>query len=178
MARRLLFVRAVNVGGCKLPMREFQELLTELGAKNVKTYIASGNAIVDIDGDPDQFDRAVENEMEKRFGWFREVISRSPQEVRRALDAYPFEVAVPKYAYVTFLAGEPEDENLASARSIDTGKDRWSIAGRDMYVQYNEGAGKANPGIEKASRRLKVPGTARNLNTVQKVLELAGTDKD
>ncbi|MBX3071661.1 MAG: DUF1697 domain-containing protein [Thermomicrobiales bacterium] len=174
MSTRLLFVRAVNVGGCKLPMQEFRELLNELGAGRVQTYIASGNAVVDIDGDADAFDRAVEREMEQRFGWFREVMSRTPDEVRQALDAYPFDVVEPKYSYVVFLAEAPAEENIRIAREIDTGDDQWSVLGREIHLQYAGGAGKANPGIDKSLRRLRVPGTARNLNTVRKMLEMAG----
>ncbi len=60
MTTRILLVRAVNVGGAKLPMAEFRELLAELGAKHARTYIQSGNAVVELSGDPVAFDRAVE----------------------------------------------------------------------------------------------------------------------
>ena len=175
MTTRLLFVRAVNVGGAKLPMAEFRELLSELGGTNAQTYIASGNAIVNVSGDADAFDRAVEQALQERFGWFREVISRSPAEVNSALERYPFEVVEPKYAYVVFLTREPDDALVSEAQAIDTGDDRWKISGRDVHVRYASGAGKASPGIDKALRRLKVPGTARNLNTVRKMIELAGS---
>ncbi len=154
-------------------MEEFRALLTGLGAENVQTYIASGNAIVDLDGDPDVFDRAVESAMEEQFGWFREVMSRAPNEVETALEAYPFAVVAPKFSYIVFLSGKPESAHLDAAQAIDTGDDRWSIAGRDIHLQYANGTANASPGVEKALRRLKVPGTARNLNTVQKVLEMA-----
>lgn len=174
---RILFVRAVNVGGVALPMQEFRTLLAELGGVDVRTYIASGNAVVRVPGDPDVFDRAVEREMTNRFGWFREVISRTPEEVEEALTAYPFEVPETKYAYVTFLAGTPETAGFNAALAIDTGDDVWQLEGRDLYIRYAHGAGKADPGIAKVMRRLGVPGTARNLNTVRNVLDLAKTSR-
>lgn len=175
MMRRILLVRAVNVGGAKLPMAEFRELLGELGGSAVRTYIASGNAIVDVPGDAEAFDRKVERALQERYGWFREVTSRTPAEVEEALAAHPFEMFETKFSYIMFLTEEPTTEAIAAAREVDTGDDLWDIVGREVHLRYTNGAGKANPGIDKALRRLKSPGTARNVNTVRTLIELATT---
>ena len=103
MTLRILLVRAVNVGGAKLPMAEFRELLTGLGGEQVRTYIASGNAVLDVPGDPAAFDRAVESALRDRYGYVREVISRTPDELDAALQAHPIEVIEPKFYYVAPL---------------------------------------------------------------------------
>ena len=77
MAKRVVLLRAVNVGGAKLPMARLREIAENLGASNVSTYIASGNLLCDV-AEPDGFDRALEQAIEDEFGFFREVISRSP----------------------------------------------------------------------------------------------------
>lgn len=83
MTKRILLVRAVNVGGAKLPMAEFREMLAGLGGAHVRTYIQSGNAVLDIPGDPAAFDRAVEGALTDRYGYVREVISRSRRNWNR-----------------------------------------------------------------------------------------------
>ena len=40
-------LRAVNVGGTKLPMADLRALLEGLGLTNVRTYLQSGNAVFD-----------------------------------------------------------------------------------------------------------------------------------
>ena len=107
MSTRMLLVRAVNVGGAKLPMAEFREMLTELGAENVRTYIQSGNAVVELSGDPAAFDRTVEKALTERYGYVREMISRSPAELKEALEQHPFQVAEPKYSYIVPLTATP-----------------------------------------------------------------------
>ncbi len=107
MATRIVLLRAVNVGGATLPMADLRAIATDLGATDVRTYIASGNLVADVPGDPAMFDRALEQAVEQRFGFFREAISRTPAQVRSALDAHPFEVIEAKYSYVTFLTDEP-----------------------------------------------------------------------
>ena len=46
MKTYIALLRGINVGGHnKLPMRELVQLLEEIGLKNIKTYIKSGNVV-------------------------------------------------------------------------------------------------------------------------------------
>lgn len=172
MSLRIHLLRAVNVGGAKLPMAALRDLATELGATEVSTYIASGNLLC-VPPD-DGFDRALETAIEQRFGYFREVISRSPAAVQAALDAHPFEVVEPKFSYITFLLHEPTAGALEKARTFATGEDRWEVIGREMHIRYTDGAGRPQMKDASIGRAVGVPGTARNLNTVRTLLERAG----
>lgn len=174
MAQRILFVRAVNVGGASLPMAEFRDLLAGLGANGVRTYIASGNAIVEIEGDPDAFDRRVEKAIQERYGYFREVMSRTAGEVRAALDAHPFEVIDDRFSYVSFLLAEPTSEAIEAAAGVRAGDDLWQVVGRELHLRYANGAGQATLSQEALTTQLGVPATARNLRTVRTLIELAG----
>lgn len=173
MAQRILFVRAVNVGGAALPMAQFRELLEGLGATAVRTYIASGNAVVDIDGDPAEFDRRVEEAITDRFGYRREVMSRTADELRAALAGHPFDVLDERYSYISFLLAEPAPSAVAAAADVPTGDDRWQVVGRELHLRYADGAGRAVLSQESLTRRWGVPATARNLRTVRALIELA-----
>jgi uncharacterized protein (DUF1697 family) len=173
VSTRILLVRAVNVGGAKLPMAEFREMLSGLGAENVRTYIQSGNAVVELSGDPIAFDRSVEKALTERYGYVREVISRSPEELKAALDQHPFEVIEPKFSYIVPLVALPSPEVVEKACEVETGDDRWELIGSDIHARFANGAGRAQLDLNKIFRRLGVQGTARNLNTVQKLIELA-----
>lgn len=173
MTTRILLVRAVNVGGAKLPMAEFREILSGLGGENVRTYIASGNAVLEVPGDGDAFDRAVEKALTERYGYVREVLSRTPQQLETALSAHPFDVTDPKFSYIAPLTGRPSDEAIGRARDVPTGDDQWEVIGEDLHIRYANGAGRAEYDMIKALKRLGVQGTARNLNTVRALIELA-----
>ena len=49
MKRAVLLLRAVNVGGTKVPMADLRSLLEGLGLRDVRTYLQSGNAVFDVD---------------------------------------------------------------------------------------------------------------------------------
>lgn len=173
MARRIVLVRAINVGGATLPMARLKALATDLGATDVSTYIASGNLLCVPPGKPAEFDRQLEQAIEAEFGFFREVISRTPGELRKALDAHPFEVVKPNFSYITFLTGKPTAAAVAKAETYETGDDEWKVIGKELHIRYADGAGRMQMKGEAIGKALGVAGTARNLNTVAKLLDLA-----
>lgn len=174
MSLRIVLLRAVNVGGAQVPMAQLRSIAADLGATDVSTYIASGNLIADVPGSPGDFDRALEQAVEAHFGFFRDVISRTPEQMRDALAAHPFEVIEPKYSYVSFLTGTPTAAAITKAETFDVHDDRWQVIGQDLHIRYATGAGKPQMKTDSVMRALGTPGTARNLNTVKKLIELAG----
>jgi uncharacterized protein (DUF1697 family) len=174
--RRILFIRAVNVGGtARLPMAELRALAEELGATEVSTFIASGNLLcVPPSGGPQAFDRSLEQAIDERFGFFREVISRSHSQLEEALAAFPFDHGDPRFDYIVFLAGEPMPEAIEAARRYPTFDDRWDVIGDHQFIQYALGAGQSQLDGAGIARALGVAGTARNLNSVRKLIALAG----
>ena len=173
MAKRIILLRAVNVGPAQLPMARLREIAEGLGATEVSTYIASGNLIADVPGKAADFDRALEKAIEKEFGFFREAISRTSAEVKKALAAHPFPVDEPKFSYVVFLLERPTADAVAKAETHATGNDQWAIVGTEMHIKYANGAGRPEMKADSIGRALRVPGTARNLNTVKKLIDLA-----
>lgn len=178
MPQRILFVRAVNVGGAAMPMAEFRALLGDLGATRVATLIASGNAVVEIDGDPAAFDRRVEVAMRERFGFAREVISRDLSELSTALAEHPLPVDDVARSYVCFVDRRPTDAAIAAAATVPTGGDRWAVGERDLHLRFDAGAGSAQLDLGRLLAALGVIGTARNLRTVGRVVDLAHRSTD
>lgn len=164
-------LRAVNVGGtAKLPMAELRALAAELGAGDVSTYIASGNLLCTPPGDVGGFAAALEDAVEQRFGFRREVIARSLSDLRAARDAHPFTVANPAFSYITFLTAEPGRVEVQSAAEVPTGDDEWAVIDRELHVRYERGPSQAGLNTDALLRRLGVAGTARNLRTVDELL--------
>lgn len=168
--QRVIMLRAVNVGGAQLPMADLRAMATELGATDVSTYIATGNLIATVPGDPDAFDRAIEAAVQERFGFFREAISRTRAQLESALAAHPFEVLEPRFSYVSFLQRRPTASAIEAAKALPTGEDCWEVVGDDLHLRYADGAGREQVRTATLLRTLGVPGTARNLNTVREIV--------
>lgn len=171
--KRVVFIRAVNVGGAKLPMAELKELAAELGATDISTYIASGNLLCAPPGKAAEFDRALEAAIKTRYGYFREVISRTPAQLQKALDTHPFEIVEPRYSYVYFLTGKPAAKAVKAFAAMDFGGDEYRVIGEDLHIRYRDGAGQSDLDAKAVAKALGVQGTGRNLNTVRKLIDLA-----
>ena len=174
-AKRVVFIRAVNVGGAKLPMGELRALAEDLGATEVSTYIASGNLLCTPKGGPAAFDRALEKAIQDKYGYFREVISRTPAELQAVLDAHPFEVAEDRFSYVYFLTGRPTAKAVKAFEAAEHTDAEVRVIGADLHIRYHDGAGKSDLDAKAIAKALGVQGTGRNLNTVRKLIGLAGS---
>jgi uncharacterized protein (DUF1697 family) len=171
----VVLLRAVNVGGAQLPMARLRELATDLGATDVSTYIASGNLICTPPDDVDAFGTRLEKAIEDEFGFFRECIIRTAGELKKARARFPYEVDDLKNGHIVFLADAPTKPAIAKAREYETGADRWDVIGREMHIRYDHGAGRSDMNGQAIGKALGVPGTSRNLRTVDKLIELTRT---
>ncbi len=67
----IALLRAVNVGGTKLPMADLRVLLEGLGLTNIRTYLQSGNAVFDAGDDAEPASAlatAIEVRIERDLG--------------------------------------------------------------------------------------------------------------
>lgn len=174
MDRTVFLLRAVNVGGAKLPMADLREIAGSLGATDVSTYIASGNLICTPPGDPARFADELEQAVGERFGFHREVIVRTHAQLNAALRDHPFEVVEPKFSYVSFCRDDPTPDAITRAESFETGDDRWQVIGSDLHIRYADGAGRTQMRLPSILKALDTPTTARNLKTVRTLIDLAG----
>jgi uncharacterized protein (DUF1697 family) len=165
--RYIGLLRAVNVGGTgKLEMPRLRGLAEGCGFQRVRTYIASGNVLFESAEDEAQVKAVLEAALFGHAGKPVGVMVRTDAEMAAVLEANPFPEGAPNRTVVIFLDSPPPLDLLAGV----SGRAAEEIApgAREIYVHYGEGM---------ASSKLKIPaartGTARNLNTVAKLAELA-----
>jgi uncharacterized protein (DUF1697 family) len=167
----IALLRAVNVGGTgKLPMRTLKQLCEQAGFAAVRTYIASGN-VVFRSAQPAV---AVQAELTRRLvphlGAKAGVLLRTAAELQAIHAANPFPDAPGNRAMVVFLDTPPPADTLAKLRGQQDEQVR--LGAREIYVCYPQGM---------ARTRLTIPaaaaGTMRNMNTVAKLIELAGVQR-
>jgi uncharacterized protein (DUF1697 family) len=111
-----------------------------------------------------------------RFGADVRVIVRTPDDLRAVVKRNPFPAAAkddPGRLLVTFLNDAPTKEAAKALAAWKNATEPHKVDGRELYTHYANGAGTSKftgPTIEKT---LATPGTARNWNTVNKLIALA-----
>jgi uncharacterized protein (DUF1697 family) len=163
----IALLRAVNVGGSgKLPMAELKAMCEAEGFAQVQTYIASGNVVFQAAQSPLQIQAALARRLALYAGKPVGVLVRTAQEMAEVLAANPFPQAPRNRTVAIFLDAPPPADTLKQIRG--QADEQVQLGTLEIYVAYGAGMGRS---------RLKIPaaeqGTARNMNTVAKLVAMA-----
>lgn len=166
MGAQVALLRAVNVGGNKLPMKELKAMGEEAGFEDVSTFIASGNLIFRADDPPERVRAILEARLESFFGKPMDVLVRSARELTDLVKINPYADQPGNKVVVLFLDRHPPKRVVPSVEGVDG--ERFEPADRELFIHYPEGQGRS----KLAFKDLGVA-TARNMNTVAKLATLA-----
>ena len=168
MTAYVALLRAVNVGGTgKLKMAELKGIAEELGFGSSRTFIASGNLLFTSDKSEAAVRRALEKRLAEHMGKPVTVMVRTAAEMAAVARANPFKDAPGRRVLATFLPEPPPRGALDEAKGLDG--ERLALGKREIYVDYC--------GTLLGRSKLRIPaaasGTARNINSVAKLAEMA-----
>jgi uncharacterized protein (DUF1697 family) len=162
-------LRAVNVGGTgKLPMKELKAMCEEAGFDDPTTYIASGNVVFGSDDDADKVKAILELRLADYAGTKVDVFVRTGREMRDLVEINPYPDQPGNRVVTLFLDRKPPKD----LDSIVTGvqEERFKAAAKEIFIHYPEGMG-----VSKLKFGKDLVGTARNMNTVTKLAEMAAS---
>jgi uncharacterized protein (DUF1697 family) len=169
MITYIALLRAVNVGSNMLKMEHLREMLAELGFADVKTYLQSGNVLFSAKGTRAQLAARIEKRVSEATRLPVSAILRTPAELQRIIAANPFAkeaAGTPKAVHVTFLAAKAPKTGAAEIGKLQSGADRWHVAGADIYLHCPGGYGRTKLNNTALERVLGARATTRNWRTV------------
>lgn len=167
MPAYIALLRAVNVGGTgKLPMKDLVTMCEAIGFQQVKTYIASGNVVFSSKLGATECQHLLEESLADYAGKSVGVFIRTPDELQALLEKNPFADKEGNRSICLFL---DEPVTPAMINAVKNRNEEELVCGeRALYVYYGAGM---------ADSKLVIPaaknGTARNINTVTKLHQLA-----
>ena len=177
MSVHLCFLRAVNVSGNNLvKMAALKDALVRAGLGDVRTILQSGNVVFRSDDNEDALARLIGSVLRNAFNLSVGLFLRTPQQVRQAMERNPFKAAAnesPKHLLVTFLSAPPDTAAVAALKSAIPGDEAVAVSGREAFIHYAGGVARSKVTNVFVEKRLGVTGTARNWNTVGRVLAVA-----
>ncbi len=175
MARYVALLRAVNVGKCKVPMAELRAMAEDLGLEVPKTLLQSGNLVFGSSKSESALETLLEKEAEKRFGFPIDFMVRSREHWEAIIDANPYpKQAKDDAAHLVVLALKkaPSSDALKTLRAAIKGPETVELNGREAYLHYPDDIGHSKLTNTVLEKKLGVPGTGRNWNTVLKLMEM------
>jgi uncharacterized protein (DUF1697 family) len=174
VTKYVALLRGINLGtNNRIAMADLRELLSGLGYTDVKTLLQSGNAVFAAPGQtPEQIASAIESAIAERFGLKIPTLVRTADELRAVVEQNPMEVRDPKRFLVLFLNEAPAKDLVDSIDPTPFLPEEMIAGEREIYVYHPEGMQNAKL-VAHLGKRLAMPTTGRNWNTVLKLLALA-----
>lgn len=175
MTRYVALLRAVNVGGTgKLPMSELKKAVESIGARDVSTYIASGNVLFEARGTEAAVAKQIQGALRAKQKLDTDVLVRTAAQLEPLVNDHAFadRGAPGAKLHVVFLSAAPAASAIAKLDPSRSPGDEIAVRGREIHWYTPNGAGQSKLSMAYFERVLGVAGTTRNLNTVTKLLAL------
>ena len=176
--RCVALLRGINLAAHKrMAMKDLVAVFEKCGCTDIATYIQSGNVVFRTEAkDLARLQKRIEDAIEKSCGFRTGVVLRSSAELKDIIRRNPFAKRSgiePNRLVVSFLTGAPAPESKQRIAQIKVGPEELVLDGRELYIYYGGGIGSSKLTPAVIERALKVSGTARNWNTITKLLEMA-----
>ena len=170
-------LRGINLGpNRRVPMADLRALFADAGYEDVRTYVQSGNVVLESTAKPAELEREAAKLISERFGFDVPVVVRTSRQLAAVVKLNPLgDVAEdPKRYQVSFLSDEPAADVVRALTEAAVESERVAVHGREIYAWHPEGVARSKLWNALAGKGLGVTATARNWTTVTTLLEMAG----
>jgi len=165
--------RGINVGGKNiLPMKGLIKILEEMGCEEIKTYIQSGNVVFQImQGNRNKIAEGISLKILEKYGFEPKVLLLELADLYAAIDSNPFETKDGKALHFFFLASHPDSPDLEQLAAIKSNSEEFKLIRNIFYLFAPNGIGRSKLAA-KVEQHLGIPVTARNWNTISKLISI------
>lgn len=171
-------LRGINVGGHhKVPMADLKKMLQSTGLENVRTLLNSGNVVFEttasqhIEGLQDH----IETHLSQAFGFPIPVILKEKNILADLLAQDPFNgIVVHKdiRLYISFLKNDPAIQLNTPWLSKDGTYQILSVENKMICSVLDLSTTQTPKGMDELEKLFGKDITTRNLNTIQKIVDL------
>ena len=181
MTRYAALLRGINVNGITIAMTDLAEVFHNLGYTDVKTVLASGNVIFNIDSPlVDKADVAVvkariEAALTARFDYEAWIVLIDAETLDRIVRSYPFEFDRDGWHSYVMFSSDPGDltELAGHAKELTASDERIELGHGVLYWEVRKATGTKSVFSKKSAKiKYRESTTTRNLHTLHKLLEV------
>lgn len=171
----IILLRGVMpTGKNKVPMAQLRDVLTTAGFDNVRTYIQTGNVLMDTELSAREVENRVRELIKKHIGPDLTVVARTSAQLQKVLADNPFQDGydIARVFFVQF-AQTPDAEKVIELLTQNFGDEKLVImdTAAYMYIPGTYGGGKLSSNF--LEKKLGVAATMRNFNTMSKLIEMS-----
>jgi uncharacterized protein (DUF1697 family) len=175
MTTYVILLRGVTpLGKNKLSMAQFREVLENAGFGCVRTYIQSGNALVDTDLPARTVEKNIHGLIRDRIGPDLDVIVRTGDQLEEALEENPYTEGhdISRLFFVSF-AEPPPVNRINDLLSQDYTPEKLAFGTNTAFMYIPGAYGKGVLSGTFLEKNLGVRATMRNFNTLNRLVAMS-----
>jgi uncharacterized protein (DUF1697 family) len=173
--RYAALLRAINVGGHTVKMKELCAMFEAMKLSNVRSVIASGNVLFETRAsDVAALETRIETALRKALGYDVETFLRTPEELDILAAHDPFTkdpVLEGHRVHVLFTRSPLTAAEQRQILALSTEYDDFAVFGREIYWRTRGNFSDSTITPAMFGRAFKRPTTARNVTTVRKLAD-------
>jgi uncharacterized protein (DUF1697 family) len=174
MPRYVVFLRAINVGGRTVKMNDLAAYFRDLGFSDAKTFIASGNLILQSPlRTPAALQRRIHAKLAGYLGFEADAFVRSEAELRAVTErALALQARLPGGAgetNVCFLQTSLSAEKRALLKQFESEMDAFSAEGTEVYWSCRGRQSDSKFSNAAFERKLKLRSTLRRASMLERL---------
>jgi uncharacterized protein (DUF1697 family) len=173
--KHVVLLRGINLGpNRRVAMPALRALLSEAGFEDVKTYLQSGNIVLESKLSSSKVAEWCAELISGRFGFDVPVMVRTRTQLAKIVKQNPLGDAAddPKRYQVTFLSERPDPKIVKRLKELAVESEGFFAGGRELYAWHPEGVARSKLWNEIAGKHLGVSATSRNWTTVTALLQM------
>lgn len=170
----ILFLRAINVSGKNIiKMAELKDSLIQNGFENVKTYIQSGNIILESPKTKAEIQHNVYRIIQENFKLDIAIFIYTQSELIELLNKNPYKSPLEgNKVFLTFTNSSISNEASSKLSTMDLGEEVLTIKEKIIFFYLPFGMAKSKLNNSFLEKYLNISCTGRNRNTIEKIVEL------
>ena len=175
MKTYIVLLRGVMpTGRNRVPMAQLREVLANAGFGNSRTYIQSGNALVDTDLSAKEVETSVHALTKKHIGADLAIVARTRRQLQKVLDENPFKDGhdISRVFFVLF-AEPPSQQKVKELLANDFSPEELVITKNAAYMYIPGTYGRTKLSNNYLEKKLGIAATTRNFNTLNKLIEMS-----
>lgn len=173
--KRVILLRGVMpTGQNRIPkMSYLVEILTEVGFKHVRTYIQSGNVVLETDLSDEEIQQLVHDTILEKIGADLSIIVKVPDQLATAAQENPFgETYDSSRIHLVFTNDTFSLEKIAELLEQDFGDEELYKGNQCLYMYLPREAKKKKLNTNFLEKKLDIVATTRKLSVVARLSEM------
>lgn len=175
MAKFVVLLRGINVGGRIIKMADLKVCFKKMGFKDTQTLLQSGNVIIEGEfNDLTKLKQKIEDSLSETFNYPAKVQVFPLQKIEDVIKNYPFNKEDNNFQhYVIFFGGSLATQLAAEASELDKTTETIEASKGVIYWQVKKGMTLKSAFSKNLTKaKYKQFHTNRNIKTLQKLTTL------